>query len=74
MTMDSDIDKAMNAFEEGIKCGARDADGIWATYCRLNSGSFPEVDIPLPNTVPTLKKYSPDITKYDQLISKGGLQ
>lgn len=74
MTMDSDIDRAMNAFEEGIKCGARDADGIWATYCRLNSGSFLEVDISLPNTVPTLKKYSPDITEYDQLISKGGLQ
>ena len=74
MTKDSDLENAIYAFEEGIKCGARDADGIWATYCRLNSGSLPEVDIAIPDTLPTLEKYSPNITKYDQLISKGGLQ
>lgn len=72
MTADSNIDNAIIAFEEGIKCGARDADGIWATYSRLNSGSLPEVDISLPSTVPILEKYSPNITEYDQLISKGG--
>ena len=32
MTIDSGIDNAIIAFEEGIKCGARDADGIWRTY------------------------------------------
>lgn len=74
MTTDSNIDNAIDAFEEGIKCGARDADGIWATYSRLNSGSLPEVDILLPSTVPILNEYSPNITDYDQLIARGGLQ
>lgn len=74
MTIDSNIESAIDAFEEGIKCGARDADGIWATYSRLNSGSLPEVDILLPSTVPILNEYSPDITEYDQLITMGGLQ
>lgn len=73
MVLDSDISNAIAAFEEGINCGARDADGIWATYCRLNSGSLPEVDISLPETVPNLNKYYPDITTYDQLITQGGL-
>lgn len=71
MTRDSNMDKAITAFEEGIKCGARDADGIWRTYLRLNSGSLPEADIPLPNTVPILDKFSPDIIQYDQLIRGG---
>ena len=74
MTIDSNIESAIDAFEEGIKCGARDADGIWATYSRLNSGSLPEVDIILPSTVPTLREYSPNINEYDQLITRGGLQ
>lgn len=74
MTVDSNIDNAIYAFEEGIKCGARDADGIWATYSRLNSGSLPEVDILLPSTVPTLNEYSPNINEYDLLITRGGLQ
>ena len=68
------MENAINAFEEGIKCGARDSDGIWATYCRLNTRSLPETDISLPETVPTLDKFSPNITEYDQLITKGGLQ
>lgn len=74
MTIDSNIDNAIIAFEEGVKCGARDADGIWATYSRLNSGSLPEVDISLPSTVPILERYSPNIIEYDQLITKGGFQ
>ena len=74
MTVDSNIDNAIDAFEEGIKCGARDADGIWATYSRLNSGSLPEVDIILPSTVPILNEYFPNIDEYDQLIIRGGLQ
>lgn len=68
MTMDSDIDNAIIAFEEGIKCGARDGDGIWRTYIRLNSRSLPEANITLPNTVPKLDRYSPNITQYDRLI------
>ena len=74
MTIDSNIESAIDAFEEGIKCGARDADGIWATYSRLNSGSLPEVDILLPSTIPLLNEYLPDIAEYDQLITMGGLQ
>ena len=67
------MDIALNALDEGIKCGARDADGLWATYCRLTSGSLPEVDISLPNSVPKLDIYFPDMAAYDQLIASGGL-
>lgn len=74
MVQDTDMERALDALEEGIKCGARDADGLWATYCRLSSGSLPEVDISLPNLVPRLNTYSPDITAYDQLIASGGLK
>lgn len=74
MTQDTDIDKALDALEEGIKCGIRDADGLWATYCRLTSGSLPEVEISLPSSVPELNIYSPDMTVYDQLIASGRLQ
>ncbi len=70
MTIDSNIDNAIIAFEEGIKCGARDSDGIWTTYLRLNSGNLEEKDIILPNTVPKLDKCSPNIIQYDRLIRK----
>jgi len=59
--------------EEGIKHGARGADDIWATYCRLTSGSLPEIDITLPDTVPELKRFTPDINIYDKLIASGGI-
>jgi len=71
MTIDSGIDNAIMAFEEGIKCGARDADGIWRTYLRLNSGSLLEMDITLPDSIPNLSKYSLDISQYDKLL--GGI-
>jgi len=74
MAQDTDMDKALDVLEEGIKCGIRDADGLWATYCRLTSGNLPEVDISLPNSVPKLDIYSPDMKIYDQLIASGGLQ
>lgn len=72
MTFDTDMNKAIEVFEEGINCGARDADGIWQTYLRLNSGNIEEVEIKLPETIPELKKYSPNILEYDQLIGNGG--
>lgn len=74
MVGETDMDKAVDALEEGIRCGVRDADGLWATYCRLTSGSLPEADIDLPNSVPKLDTYSPDIAAYDQLIVTGGLK
>ncbi len=74
MTASTGINSAIEAFEEGLKLGVSDADSIWATYCRLTSGTLPEPEVPLPDTVPELKKYSPDIKIYDQLIVPGGLQ
>jgi hypothetical protein len=74
MVQDTDMEIALGALEEVIKCGARDADGLWVTYCGLTSGSLPEADISLPNSVPSLNTYSPDITAYDQLIASGGLK
>jgi len=74
MTAATGFDTAIEAFEEAIKLGVSDADSIWATYCRLTSGTLPEPEVSLPETVPELKKYSPDIKIYDQLIAPGGLQ
>lgn len=74
MTVHTDISTAIAAFEEGIKCGASDSDSIWAIYCRQTVGTLPEPEICLPDTVPELKKYIPDINAYDNLITAGGLQ
>jgi hypothetical protein len=74
MTAATGIDTAIEAFEEGLKLGVSDLDSIWATYCRLRTGTLPEPDLPLPDTVPELKKYTPNIKIYDQLIVPGGLE
>jgi hypothetical protein len=73
MTADTNIDSAIAAFEESIKCGTSDVDSIWATYCRLTAGRLPELEICLSETIPKLKKYTPDITVYDKLMIAGGL-
>ena len=73
MTVHTDMNDAIAAFEEGIKCGSSDADSIWAIYCRLTAGTLLEPEISLSKTVPELKKYIPDINVYDKLII-GGLQ
>lgn len=73
MTQDTDMTHAITALEEGIKCGARDADSLWATYCRLTSGSLPEALIPLPCSVPNLDVFSPELSAYDALIASGGI-
>ena len=73
MTLTKGFPTAIEAFEEGIKLGARDPDSIWAVYCRLTTGTLPEPEVNLPHTVPELKKYTPDIKVYDKLIIPGGL-
>jgi hypothetical protein len=74
MTVAAGFDTAIESFEEGIKLGVSDPDSIWATYCRLTTGTLPEPELPLPDTVPELKKYTPDFKIYDKLIVTGGLQ
>lgn len=74
MTVHSNIDNAIRAFEEALKSGASDTDSIWITYCRLTAGTLPEPEMYLPDTVPELKKYITDINAYDKLMTSGGLQ
>ena len=74
MTAVSGFDAAIEAFEEGIKLGVSDSDSIWATYCRLKTGTLPEPEVSLPESVPKLKKYIPDIKAYDELFLTGGQQ
>jgi transposase len=74
MTVHSSLENAVEAFEEGLKSGARDTDSIWITYCRLTAGTLPEPEMHLAETVPALKKYIIDIKAYDRLITSGGLQ
>lgn len=73
MTVISGINIAIETLEEGIKLGVSDPDSIWATYCRLTTGTLPDLEVSLPETVPELKKYIPDIKVYDELIVSGGL-
>lgn len=74
MTADSDFESAVATLEECINRGTKDADSIWATYVYLTTGTLPEVEISISDTVPELKKYIPDIRIYDKLIVTGGLQ
>lgn len=74
MSAHSNMDTAIIAFEESIKCGVKDSDSIWAAYCCLTAGPLQDKDISLPASVPELNKYIPDINIYDDLISNGGLQ
>jgi hypothetical protein len=74
MTVVSGFDAAIEAFEEGIKLGVSDLDSIWATYCRLTTGTIPEPEVYLPESVPELKRYTPNIKAYDELFLTGGLQ
>ena len=74
MTLGTNLNTAIEAFEEGIKLGVSDPDSIWAIYCRLTTGTLPEPEVCLPDTVPELKEYIPDIKVYDMLIIPGGLQ
>jgi hypothetical protein len=74
MTLAAGFDTAIEVFEDGIELGVSDPDSIWAIYCRLTSGTLPEPEMHLPDTVPELKKYIPDIKAYDELFLTGGLQ
>lgn len=74
MTLAADFDTAIEVFEDGIELGVSDPDSIWAIYCRLTSGTLPEPEMHLPDTVPELKKYIPDIKAYDELFLTGGRQ
>lgn len=69
MSRDTSMENAMEAFDEAISYGAKDADSIWATYCRLSSGSLPEVEIKISDKVPQLDGYTPDMKQYDRLIT-----
>lgn len=74
MTVHSNMDTAIEAFERGLQYGVYDADSVWATYCRIKTGTLPEPEISLPETVPELKRYITDINAYDTLINSGGIQ
>jgi transposase len=74
MTVHSNMGKAVSAFETAIKNGTSDTDSIWITYCRLSSGTLPEPEMHLPDTVPELTKYITNINAYDKLMTSGGLQ
>ena len=74
MTSKSDFETATTIFEECIKQGAKDPDSIWAAYSCLTTETLPDVEIPISNTVPELKKYIPNIQVYDSLIPVGGLK
>jgi transposase len=73
MAADADMETAQTIFEECINQGTKDADSIWAAYCCLTSEPLPETEIYVPETVPELKKYIPDIASYDRLLEIGGV-
>jgi len=72
ITAISDMDCAVKAFEESLRIGVSDHNSIWATHCRLSSGTQRTPDMILPDTVPELKEYCSDINVYDRLLTAGG--
>jgi len=72
MTLLSGIDMAISALSEGLKLGVNDPDSIWALYLRLTTMHLSVPELSLPETVPQLKTYIPDISVYDELIGSGG--
>jgi len=48
-----------------------DHDSLWAIYTRLTSSPIEVTDLKVPDKVPELKGYLPDITVYDRLLGGG---
>lgn len=65
------LERAIDAFSEAIKSNVYDHDSLWAIYTRLTSDPIEIADATLPDKVPELKGYSPDITVYDRLLGGG---
>ena len=72
MALMSGIDTAAKTLDSCLEIGAADPDSIWALHCRLISNNQTIPELSLSDSVPELKKYTPDISVYDRLIVAGG--
>jgi len=62
------LERAIDTFQEAINSSVYDQDSLLAIYTRLTSDPIEIMDITLPEKVPELKGYYPDITVYDALL------
>jgi len=66
------MESAARAFEETVQRGLKDADSIWAYYCRIAMEALPDQNMEVSANVPEVKKYNTDASAYDRLL-KGGV-
>ncbi len=71
IAQEGSLEHAIDAFQEAINSDVYDQDSLWAIYTRLTSDPIEIMDIALPEKVPELKGYYPDITVYDALLGGG---
>ena len=72
MSVENGMETAIEAFEKTITYGTIDPDSLWATYQHITSGSLLEVEVKVPPSIPKLKQYKPDISRYDEFIKVEG--
>lgn len=71
VAQEGSLERAIDTFQEAINSDVYDQDSLWAIYTRLTSDPIEIMDITLPEEVPELKGYYPDITVYDALLGGG---
>jgi hypothetical protein len=71
VAQEGSLERAIDTFQEAINSSVYDQDSLWAIYTRLTSDPIEIMDITLPEKVPELKGYYPDITVYDALLGGG---
>lgn len=73
MVKRSGIEASTRAFEETLQKGLKDADSIWAYYCRITMKDSQVESMEVPAWVPEVKEYSTDASVYDTLLKGGNL-
>jgi len=71
IAQEGSLERAIDAFSEAIRSNVYDHDSLWAIYTRLTSSPIEVTDLKVPDKVPELKGYLPDITVYDRLLGGG---
>jgi transposase len=72
LSVESGFNKAAEALQAALECGARDADSIVAMFSRLNSEILNLAPLVLPSSVPDMPPARVDVGHYDRLFLKGG--
>ena len=73
LSEESGFDKATEALKVTLEHGACDTDSLLAMFARLNSDILNLDPLTLSTNVPEMPSLKSDVTKYDSLFLKGGV-